>query len=350
MSGQIDIDDLKEGINKREGDELAYNLNDKDPTEVDFWMSTGCWMLDSITVDGGVGGIPSGKIVELAGEESTGKSFLASHVAGNAINSDDADLVVYFDSEEAQSSEFLEKAGVNLDNLLYVRAKSVEFIFETIEYILDRQENVLFIWDSLALTPHRELKESDWGQRQDISATPRLLAKAFKRVTSPLGQNSSTLLVTNQVRENINTNPYSSEDPLYTPGGRTLRHVYSLRIWLSRRDTRSSYVTNEDDERIGAEVEARIKKSRFGSEEKTCNFDIIWRGNVGIREKQYWLDVLKEECDEFDYSKNGYWTLEVGEYEESGRGEDAFVGSLEKDKEFESQVKNLLNSAVEGEK
>ena len=92
------------------------------------------------------------KFVEIAGLESTGKSYMAAQVAANAQKMDID--VIYFDSESAIDPTFLEKAGCNVDNLLYVQATSVEFVLETIEELLGTNENrMLFIWDSLALNP-----------------------------------------------------------------------------------------------------------------------------------------------------------------------------------------------------
>jgi len=150
--GKLSIADMRSLINKKAGMSVAHNLNEDSPTIVKDWISTGSRWLDSIICRGKLTGIPVGKITEIAGLESTGKSYMAAQVAANAqkMGID----VVYFDSESAIDPTFLEKAGCNVDNLLYVQATSVEFVLETIEDLLGSNENrMLFIWDSLALTP-----------------------------------------------------------------------------------------------------------------------------------------------------------------------------------------------------
>jgi len=133
-TGKLSIADMRQLINKKAGMNVAHNLNEDSPTIVKDWIPTGSRWLDSIICRGQLAGIPVGKIAEIAGLESTGKSFLGAQVAANA-QAQGID-VVYFDSESAIDPGFLEKAGCNVDNLLYVQATSVEFVLETIEELL----------------------------------------------------------------------------------------------------------------------------------------------------------------------------------------------------------------------
>ena len=128
--GNISITDLKNLINKKAGAKIAYNLKDDNPTKVRDWIPTGSRWLDSIVCRGHLSGIPVGKIAEIAGLESSGKSYMAAQVAAHAqkMGID----VIYFDSESAIDPGFLEKAGCDLNTLLYVQAQSVEFVHETI--------------------------------------------------------------------------------------------------------------------------------------------------------------------------------------------------------------------------
>ena len=144
-AGKLSIADMRKLINKKAGINVAHNLNEGSPTVVTEWIPTGSRWLDSIICRGQLAGIPVGKIVEVAGLEATGKSYMAAQIAANAqkMGID----VVYFDSESAIDPGFLEKAGCNVDNLLYVQATSVEFVLETIEELLGSNENrMLFIW------------------------------------------------------------------------------------------------------------------------------------------------------------------------------------------------------------
>ena len=149
-AGRLSMDDMRKMINKRAGMSVAHNLKEQNPTEVTDWIPTGSRWLDSIICKGKLAGIPVGKIVEIAGLEATGKSYMAAQVAANAQKK--GIDVIYFDSESAIDPTFLEKAGCDVNTLLYVQAQSVEFVLETIEDLLANNENrMLFIWDSLAL-------------------------------------------------------------------------------------------------------------------------------------------------------------------------------------------------------
>ena len=165
--GRMNMSEMKNLINKKVGMNLAHDLRDENPTEVKEWIPTGSRWLDSVICRGKLAGIPVGKIVEIAGLESTGKSYMAAQIAGNAqkMGID----VVYFDSESAIDPAFLEKAGCDVSTLLYVQAQSVEFVLETIEDLLANNENrMLFIWDSLALTPAISDVEGDFNPQLSL--------------------------------------------------------------------------------------------------------------------------------------------------------------------------------------
>ena len=123
-TGKLSLADMRNLINKKAGMNVAHDLTEENPTEVKDWIPTGSRWLDSIICRGKLGGIPVGKVVEIAGLEATGKSYMAAQIAGNAqkMGMD----VVYFDSESAIDPTFLVKAGCNLESLLYVQAASVE--------------------------------------------------------------------------------------------------------------------------------------------------------------------------------------------------------------------------------
>ena len=117
------IKDLKDLLNKKMGVNVAHDLTQDNPTEVKDWIPTGSRWLDSIICKGKVTGIPVGKWTEIAGLQSTGKSYMAAHVAANAQKKGIS--VVYFDSESALDPSFLEKAGCNLEDLLYVQEEDL---------------------------------------------------------------------------------------------------------------------------------------------------------------------------------------------------------------------------------
>ena len=244
-AGKLSMADMRKLINKRAGMTVAHNLNEENPTEVTDWIPTGSRWLDSIICKGKLAGIPVGKETEIAGLEATGKSFLAAQVAASAQQK--GIDVVYFDSESAIDPAFLEKAGCDVSTLLYVQAQSVEFVLETIEDLLANNENrMLFIWDSLALTPAISDVEGDFNPQSSMAVKARILAKGMSKLTVPIANSQSTFLVLNQLKSNITRSPSEAlTTPYVTPGGKAMIYAYSLRIWLTGRKAKASFITDE---------------------------------------------------------------------------------------------------------
>ena len=176
--------------------------------------------------------------------------------------------VVYFDSESAIDPTFLEKAGCDLSRLLYVQANSVEFVLETIEDLLGSNESqMLFIWDSLALTPSVADQEGDFNPLSSMAVKPRILSKGMAKLVQPIANAEATLLVLNQLKTNITSNVAEAmTTPYFTPGGKAMHYTYSLRIWLTGRKAKASFVIDDRGYRIGSEVKVKLEKSRFFGE------------------------------------------------------------------------------------
>jgi len=295
-AGKLSIDAMRQMINKSAGMNVAHNLQEDNPTEVKDWIPTGSTWLDSIICRGRKAGIPIGKVVEIAGLEATGKSYMAAQIAANAqkMGID----VIYFDSESAIDPKFLEQAGCDVSTLIYVQATTVEFVLETIESLLESNENrMLFIWDSLALTPAISDVEGDFNPQSSMAVKARVLSKGMTKLTVPIANSQSTFLVLNQLKTNIPTGPnahvVAMTTPYVTPGGKTMNYAYSLRIWLTGRKAKSSFVIDDNGYRVGSEVKAKLEKSRFGTQGRMCNFKIIWGDGVGIMDDESLFEAIK---------------------------------------------------------
>ena len=272
--GRLNIADMKKLINKKAGTNVAFSLAEDNPTEVNQFIPTGCKWLDGIIKRGTWGGIPVGKISEIAGLEATGKSYMAAQIAGNAqrIGID----VIYFDSENSIDPEFLANAGCDIEKLLYVQASSVEFVLETIESLLANNDSqMLFIWDSMALTPSVSDIESDFNPLSTMAVKPRILSKGMAKLIQPIANTKSTLLILNQLKTNITRNTAEALTTPYFKG-------------------KSSFIFDDKGFRIGTEVKAKIQKSRFGTQGRQCNFKILWAGDeVKIMDKESWFEAVK---------------------------------------------------------
>lgn len=293
-AGKIDLDAMRKGINKRTGLNVAHNLSEGSPTIVKEWIPTGSRWLDSITCRGKKAGIPVGKITEIAGLSASGKSFMAALISANAQKL--GHTVVYFDAESALDDTFLAKAGCDVDSMIYVQAISVEKVLSEIETLMDEYPHTqfLFVWDSIAATASEKDLEGDFNPQSSMAVKPRIFSKAFPKLTIPLANNQCTLVLINQLKTNITSNVAEAmTTPWIAPGGKAIEYFCSQRIWLTKRKAKAGYVTNDSGLRIGSEVKAKIEKSRFGTEGRTCTFKIIWGSDVGIQDEESWFEAIR---------------------------------------------------------
>lgn len=234
---------------------------------------------------------------------NTGKSFLAAQIAANAQKKGFS--VVYFDSEGAVDPSFLQRTGCELDGdngLIYVTAETIEMVLKTIESLVGiaNGRQFIFIWDSLANTVSEKESESDeFNPQQFVAVTPRVLSVGFKKLTIPILKGGHILLILNQLKTVIPKDPAEAmlvkSEPYFTPGGKSPTYSYSLRIWLTRRKAKSAQVTDEDENRVGCEVQALIKKNRFGSEGRRAYFDLMWgKGMTEINDATAWFEILQK--------------------------------------------------------
>lgn len=294
---KMSIDEIRKSINKKAGENLAYDLKDDSPTKITDWIPTGSRWLDSIICRGKLGGIPCGKVSELAGLEGSGKSYMAAQIAANAQKMDID--VIYFDSESAIDPDFWQSIGCDLEKMVYVQAKNVEFVLETIEELLKTNSNrMLFIWDSFALTPSLADLEGTFNPNESMAVKPRIMSKGLSKLIQPLANTQSTLLVLNQLKTNLSFTgniKYITDSERYTtPGGKGLAFAYSLRMWLTSRRGKDSYVNDQNGYRIGNEVKVRLEKSRFGTVGRECSFRILWAGEkIGIMDDESVFEAIK---------------------------------------------------------
>jgi len=344
--GRMSIDDMRKIINKNAGFDIAFNLEDDNPTEVKQWIPTGSKWLDGIIARGKWAGIPVGKVSELAGTESSGKSYMAAQIAANAqkLGVD----VVYFDSESAIDPAFLQNAGCDLTKLLYIQAQSVEFVLETIETLLASENQMMFIWDSLALTPAVSDVEGDFNPNSSVAVKSRVLAKGLSKLIQPIANKNATLLVLNQLKTNIPGPGRSSEaltTPYKTPGGMALTYSYSLRIWLTDRKGKKSFLVDDKGFRVGTELRAQLKKSRFGTQGRQSTFKIIWGDseNVKICDEESWLEAIRSS----EHASFGAWnTIRYADGTASKQFRQSEWPEMLKDEKFANRVHQLMEEEV----
>jgi RecA/RadA recombinase len=232
---------------------------------------------------------------------------------------------------------------------MYIQATSVEFVLETIEDLLSATDDQLvFIWDSLAFTPCVSDVEGDFNPQSSMAMKARILAKGMSKLTIPIADKRATFIVLNQLKTNIPQGPnariIAMTTPYLTPGGKAMHYSYSLRIWLTGRKAKSSFVTDDKGFRIGSEVKVRLEKSRFGTQGRSCTFRIMWGNEIGIRDEESWFDAVKSsDC----LSSAGAWyTLALPEGYVKKFQPSKWTELISNDIEFKEHVIRLMNEEV----
>lgn len=347
-AGRVSMQDLRKMINKKAGRNVAHDLTGTNPTEVKEWIPTGSRWLDSIICKGKSAGIPVGKVTEIAGLQSTGKSYMAAQIAANAQKQ--GKMVVYFDSESAIDPDFLKRSGCDLANLMYIQAASVEFVLETIEELLAATDDkLLIIWDSLAFTPAVSDVEGDFNPQSSMAVKARILAKGMSKLTIPIADSGATFLVLNQLKTAIHSGPMARQmamtTPYVTPGGKAMHYAYSLRIWLTGRKAKSAFIEDENGFRIGSEVKVKLEKSRFGTQGRSCAFRILWgTEDIGIRCDESLFDAIKKSPNLT--SAGSWYTLHMGGGKTKRFQPSKWGKIMKTDKEFKQRVYDIVEEEI----
>ena len=305
-SSADEIDDLTKAlisdINKEFGMRVAYNLAETEaPTVVKRWLDTGSIQLNYAIRNAPNGGYPEGRIIEISGLPSSGKSHLAYHAA--AVAQKMGGLVVYIDTENATPVSKLADMGVDVrKRFVYCDSHCTEEVFSIIEstilkakQVIEKDIPILIIWDSIAATSPKAELEGDYDQNS-IGLQARAISKGMRKITGVIGQNNVTLLCINQLRDNIGV---MHGDPSTTPGGKAIPFHSSVRIRLGS----GNQVKDKNGNPIGIHTTVTIKRNKVAAPFRKCEFDIIF--GKGIVEDEYLFDEVRSHCKENGPVKKG---------------------------------------------
>lgn len=287
-----------EQIEKQFGKGSIMRLSDSNPMNIDS-ISTGCLSLDAAI---GIGGVPRGRIVEIYGPESSGKTTVCLHVIAEAQRN--GGLAAFVDTEHALDAKYAQRLGVDLNNLLLSQPEFGEQALEIVETLVRSGAIDVVVVDSVAaLTPRVEI-EGDMGDAQ-MGSQARLMSQAMRKLNAAIGRSNATVIFTNQLRNKIGV-VYGN--PETTTGGNALKYYASVRIDVRRKD-----VIKDGQDIIGNRVRAKIVKNKVAPPFKEVEFDVLY--NEGISRIGDLIDVAVENDI---ISRSGSW-FTFGEERVQGR-------------------------------
>jgi recombination protein RecA len=315
---QRDLDAAISAIQKSYGDGAIMRLGDaRAQTKIDV-IPTGALALDIAL---GVGGIPRGRVVEIFGPESSGKTTLMLHVIANAQKS--GGLAAFIDAEHALDPGYAKKLGVNLDDLLVSQPDSGEEALSICETLARSNALDVIVIDSVAaLVPKAEL-EGEMGMAT-MGMQARLMSQALRKLTAILNKARTTCVFTNQMREKVGV---MFGNPETTPGGKALKFYASVRLDIRRKDLLKDGSGNN----VGNHVKVKVVKNKVAPPFAEAEFDIIF--NHGINKEGSILDVALEFGA---VEKKGAWLQFNGEL--IGQGKDAAAKALVEKPELAAKI------------
>ena len=284
---------LADSLNKKFKDtnKVAYFLDGSDttPTDIKEFISTGSSTLDLAISNKPNGGIAVGRITEINGLESSGKSLLGAHILAETQKKDG--VAVYIDTETSVSQQFMEVIGLDLNKMLYLHLETVEEIFEAIEEIVtqvresDKDRCVTILVDSLAAASTKVEMEADYDKDGWATSKAIIISKAMRKITQMIGKHNVALVFTNQLRQKLGV---MFGDPWTTSGGKALPFHASTRIRLKNMGQIKDTAKNV----LGMKCRAQIVKNRLGPPLRHADYDMYF--DRGIDNYGGWLTAMKE--------------------------------------------------------
>lgn len=289
----VDTDKLKAlesamgQIEKQFGKGSIMKLGENSILKMDS-ISTGCLDLDIAL---GIGGVPTGRIIEIYGPESSGKTTVALHIIAEAQKT--GGVAAFIDAEHALDPTYAKRLGVDIDNIIVSQPDTGEQALEIVEALVRSGAVDIIVVDSVAaLVPRAEI-EGEMGDSH-VGLQARLMSQALRKLAGTISKSNSCVVFINQLREKVGV---MFGNPETTPGGRALKFYSSVRMDVRRIDS-----IKQGDEFLGNRTRIKVIKNKVAPPFKQAEFDIMY--NEGISREGNIIDVgVKEEI----VQKSGAW-------------------------------------------
>ncbi|CCB84957.1 MULTISPECIES: recombinase RecA [Parachlamydia] len=309
-------------IKKQFGDGAIMSLGSHSSMREISVIKTGALTLD---VALGIGGIPRGRIIEIFGPESSGKSTLATHIVANAQKA--GGLAAYIDAEHALDPSYAAKIGVNVDELLISQPDSGEEALNIAETLARSNAVDVIVIDSVAaLVPKSEL-EGEIGD-SFIGLQARMMSQALRKLAATLAKSNTCAIFINQIREKIGV---MFGNPETTTGGRALKFYSSIRLDIRR----TAGIKGPDNSEVGNRVKVKVVKNKVAPPFRSAEFDILF--NEGISRTGAVID-LGTEYQIID--KKGAWFSYQGQ--RLGQGREAVRDELKTNPKLLDEIEQLI--------
>lgn len=315
------LESIIKEIQSKYGEGSIMKLGETKKVDVDA-IPTGSLSLDIAL---GVGGVPKGRIIEVFGPESSGKTTLALHIVASAQRK--GGLCAFIDAEHALDPDYAKRIGVNIDELLISQPDTGEQALEILESLIRSGSISCAVVDSVAaLTPAAEI-EGEMGDRH-IGLQARLMSLALRKLTAIVARSATTVIFINQIRMQIGTMMFGN--PETTPGGKALKFYSSVRM-----DVRRIAQIKKGEEVIGSRVRVKVVKNKVAPPFKAGEFDLLY--NEGI---SYFGEVISLglKYDVIEKSGNSLNFRET----KIGRGLDSAKEFLKANPEVASEIIELV--------
>lgn len=311
-------------IRSKFGEGAIMKFGDARKTNVDV-ISTGCLSLDLAF---GIGGVPRGRIIEIFGPESSGKTTLAQHIVAEVQKA--GGIAAFVDAEHALDPDYATKIGVNIKEMLLSQPDSGEQALEIVETLVRSNAVDVVVVDSVAaLVPQKEI-EGDMGD-QHMGLQARLMSQALRKLTAAIAKTKTVVIFINQIRNKIGVFFGSPET---TTGGNALKFYCSVRV-----EVRRAAQIKQGEKIIGNRVKVKIVKNKVAAPFRTCEFDIMYNEGISVAG-----DLIDLGVEQGVVKKNGN-SYSFGDVK-LGTGRETAKKMIKEDKKLLAEIRKAILSSV----